>query len=80
MAPRLNKRQQREQEELLALGGRATSPHAETSGDDDEPEPVVALPAKTKKKGQAGFAAVSCLAAFMHSMIVDDKLAYGGRR
>lgn len=72
MAPRLNKRQQREQEELLALGGRAASPDAESSGGDDELDPAVALPAKTKKS-QAGFAAVSSSVVSVRSMIVDGK-------
>lgn len=72
MAPRLNKRQQREQEELLALGGQASSPDAESSGSDDEHDLGVPLPAKTKKS-QAGFAAVSSSVVSLCSMIVDGK-------
>lgn len=71
MAPRLNKRQQREQDELLALGGRASSPNAESSGEDGLDPPVV-LPAKAKKP-QAGFAAVSGIVVSVCSMILDGK-------
>ena len=57
MPPRLNKRQQREQEELLALGGHIPS---STINDDSSAEDDVPLPVGSKgKKAQMGFSAVS---------------------
>lgn len=56
MPPRLNKRQQREQEELLALGSHIVSPGAS----DDLAEDDVPLPVRSEaKKAQTGFSAVS---------------------
>jgi hypothetical protein len=58
MAPRLNKRQQREMEELDALNAKLASESARDNHDDDEEEEEDDVPVVAKPKVNAGFAAV----------------------
>jgi len=66
MAPRLSKRQQREQDELEALAGPSKLPHGLGEEAYSEEEEKVVRGSKQGSRAISGFAAVSVFSSVIH--------------